>query len=163
MKNNQLIKSFNFKNVPVGAFVPYFYAVKEGEDLKIRNIELLEDIAGLSKGEYSLIENFCTDIECDCRKVMINVIDEKRETIIGTIGFGWEDKKYYTDWIYGDKKLGKAMTGAYIEIGGVQTGKEGECLVIVKDALKDKEYVEEIKRRYTAFRKFVLYATYENK
>ncbi len=137
-------------DLPKGAFVSYFYLFPE--DIKEqRKIMLLQDTFGLSKGAYILIENYCTDYACDCRKVMINVAKKDTNEIIGTIGFGWESLEYYVDWAR-DDALAKEMIGAYIEMGGIQTGLQNQCLELVNNSLRDKNYIERIKGRYVKFK-----------
>lgn len=140
-------------DLPLGAFVPFFRLFPEEDaEMKTRKIMLLQDTFGLSKGGYFLVENYCADKECDCRKVMINVVTmDSKSTILGTVGFGWEEPEYYKKWL-GDDQLGEEMAGTYIEAGGIQTGMEKECLDIVKNSLRDSKFVDLIKERYSIFK-----------
>ncbi|MEK7066462.1 MAG: hypothetical protein AAB965_02755 [Patescibacteria group bacterium] len=144
-----------FKKFPAGSFVPFSSLISEDVALKTRKVSLLQNMFGLSKGSYLLVENYCVDEDCDCRKVMINVVDMDKNIILGTIGFGWELPKYYIEWMYGDEKAGKALAGAYIELGGIQNGLENECLELVKNSLHDSNYIELIKGRYKIFKNLI--------
>jgi hypothetical protein len=147
-------KGSDIIDLPVGAFVPLFKLFPEEAELKTRKIALVQDTFGLSKGLYILVENYCADLKCDCRKVMINVVKiGDKQIVLGTIGFGWEDAKYYTEWMGGDESVGRQMVGAYIEPGGIQTGLEDECLKLVENSLRDTYYVDLIKKRYEIFKK----------
>ncbi len=140
------------KDLPPGAFVPFFKVFPEDAEIKTRKIMLVQDTFGLPKGKYFLVENYCADKECDCRKVMINVVTmDGKFTILGTVGFGWEDARYYKKWL-NDDHLGEEMVGAYIEAGGIQTGMEKECLDLVKNSLRDSKFVDLIKKRYSIFK-----------
>jgi hypothetical protein len=86
---------------------------------------------------------------------MINVISVDKDIILGTIGFGWESPEYYIKWMYGDEQMGKALAGAYIECGGIQTGLTNECLELVKNSLRDVNYVNLIKERYKIFKDII--------
>ena len=110
--------------------------------------------APVSQGSYAFLESYCDDPECDCRKVMINVINMKKsDTILATIGYGWESEKFYAEWI-GDKKMGKEITGAYFEAAGVQTKYAGEFLQLWKlMTAQNKEYVNRLKRHYVMWKK----------
>ena len=155
MVKNQSVpnkKTDLLRDLPYGAFLPFFYLFPEDLEMKTRKIMLLQDMFGLAKGEYFLIENYCTDTECVCEKVMINVVAMKTNAIIGTVGFGWESSEFYTKWLLGDKEQGRKMVGAYIEVGGIQTGLEKECLALVQNSLLDTKYVELIKKRNERFK-----------
>ena len=140
------------KNFPVGAFVPFFELFPYEAEMNTRKIFLSKDIHGLSRGAYLFVENYCVDKKCDCRKVMINVVQMGDEPVIlGTVGFGWEDEAYYIKWI-GDKDNGRLMVGAYLEPGGIQTSYAQNCFKLVKNSLKDSHYIDLIKERYRAFK-----------
>ena len=51
-----------------------------------------------------------------------------------------------------DDALAKEMIGAYIEMGGIQTGLQNQCLELVNNSLRDKNYIERIKGRYVKFK-----------
>jgi hypothetical protein len=145
-------ESENKEDFQIGEFAPFFELFPESAEIKMRKISLLNDAFGLSKGTYVLVENYCIDKKCDCRKVMINVVQiDNKSKILGTIGFGWEDEKYYSEWI-GNKKNGQLMVGAYLEPGGIQTNNSKHCLDLVKNSLQDSHYVDLIKERYRTFK-----------
>ena len=140
------------KDLPPGAFVPFFKIFPENAEIKTRKIMLVQDTFGLPKGKYFLVENYCADKACDCRKVMINVVAmDGKSTILGTVGFGWENAEYYKKWL-NDDQLGEEMAGVYVEAGGIQTGLEKECLDLVKNSLRDEKLVDLIKERYSIFK-----------
>ena len=41
-------------------------------------------------GDYALVEAFCVEHACDCRRVMINVIDVERREQVATINYAFE-------------------------------------------------------------------------
>ncbi len=86
---------------------------------------------------------------------MINVVKiEDKPKILGTVGFGWEDEKYYSEWV-GDKEIGRQIVGSYLESGGIQTDQGKYCLDLVKNSLRDSHYVDLIKERYRTFKEIV--------
>lgn len=141
------------ENLPIGSFLPLFELFSEEARLKMRKITLLQDTYGLPKGSYTLVENYCADKECDCRKVMINVVRiEDKPTILATIGFGWEDAEYYTKWMGGDEAIGRQMAGAYLELGGIQTDFSENCMELVRNSLRDHHYIGLIRKHYRMFK-----------
>jgi len=88
-------------------FIPFYTRYKELALKESRSIMLMEGQLGLPPGEYGLLESYCSNKSCDCRKVMINVIDVKSpHEFLATIGYGWESAEFYTEWIGGDETLG---------------------------------------------------------
>ena len=144
------VTEINDLGLPAGAFLPLVVIVPELDGKDVKTIVLTEDKNGLRAGSYKLIENFCADRQCDCRKVMINLVNDKNE-ILATMGFGWEGIKYYEKWI-NDKKLAQEMTGAYLEKDGIQTEHSRECLRLFKKVLKDLYYVNCFRRHYKQFK-----------
>ena len=137
---------------PPGTFVPYNHYFPESIEQETRKVVLAQDMFELPAGLYLLIESYCHDIKCDCRKVMINVIAQGDiPDFSNTIGFGWESAKFYSKWI-GDEKAGSQMVGAYLEPGRVNSDRSQKYLDLVKNSLRDPYYVDLIKRHYQSFK-----------
>src|SRR5882724_5355072 len=58
---------------------------------------------GLPKGEYAFIDLYCTDLDCDCRNVFIDVFNLQSRESVATISYGWEPLEYYKDWMGGEE------------------------------------------------------------
>ena len=105
----------------------------------------------LPAGEYYMSESFCDDKKCDCRRVFINVI--YNDNILATIGYGWEDLKFYEKWM-GDKELAKDVKGPILEIGGVSTKYSQEIFTLFKTfMMQDKIFIDRLKEHYEMFKK----------
>lgn len=55
----------------------------------------------MPRGSYAFIPSFCVDKTCDCRRALINVVEDKTETLnkpLATISYGWEDFSFYRNW-----------------------------------------------------------------
>ena len=103
-------------------FIPFYSRYKELAIKETRVITTTISQYGLPHGKYGLTENYCTDRTCDCRKVMINVIEVKSpQQFLATIGYGWESAEFYTQWMGDDERLGNMITGAYLEPGCAQS------------------------------------------
>lgn len=128
------------------SFYSYYPKVAEKETrvITVRSTEYLVPL-----GSYALIENYCEDDTCDCRKVMINFVDAiNPNKIFATIGYGWEPLVFYTKWLYGDTKVAKNLVGTYLEPGGIQTKYAFHFLKLFENVCLDKKYKERIKRHY---------------
>ena len=104
----------------------------------------------LSAGSYYMAESYCNDKKCDCRRVFINVIYDN--DILATIGFGWEDIKFYEKWGH-DKSLAKDMKGPILELLGVSTKYSEKILALFKEfMMRDTVFIERLKRHYKMFK-----------
>lgn len=139
-----------------GGFAPLYELLPELAERETRKVTLSQEAFGLPAGLYFLVESYCSGKNCDCRKVMINVVPSNTRKIIGTIGFGWENEKFYTKWMRGDKKIGRQMVGAYLEDGIAQnllSEDAAKCLELIENSLKDPDYIDLIKKHYQSFKK----------
>ena len=135
-------------------FLPFYSKYKDVAVKETRTIKITAGDLGVPRGEYMLLENYCTDKSCDCRKVMINVVEvNSPQRIFATIGYGWETLAFYTKWMHGDKEIARMITGAYLELGGIQSQYAQHFLAIFKASLTD-EYVNTIKRHYGMFKDY---------
>jgi len=56
---------------------------------------------GLPADEYGLLESYCDEEDCDCRRVFFNVAARKRDEIIAVVTYGWETEAFYRKWFGG--------------------------------------------------------------
>lgn len=104
----------------------------------------------LPTGEYFFTESYCNNSSCDCRRAFINILH--KENIVAAIGYGWEDLKFYEDWI-GEKSLAKDVKGPILELGVSQSQYAEELLILFKKVmLDDIVFIERLKRHYEMFR-----------
>ncbi len=135
-------------------FGPFYSKFKKIAEKETRVLTILKPEFDVPLGEYAFIEFYCDDDECDCRKVIITVVDAKNPNkTFATIGFGWESYKYYLDWMYGDKITAMGLVGAYLEPIGEQTRYSKKILQLFENiVLKDKVYKERIKKHYKMYK-----------
>ena len=111
---------------------------------------IISDGNDLPAGEYFMIESYCNDKPCDCRRVFINILHKK--DILATIGYGWEDLKFYKNWIH-DDDLAEDVKGPILELGGICTKYSNDLLTLFKEVmLNDKVFIERLKRHYKMFK-----------
>lgn len=49
------------------------------------------NVAGLPADEYGFLELYCSDAECDCRRVMFNVVGKSQpKRVLATINYGFD-------------------------------------------------------------------------
>ena len=132
------------------SFEEYFPEIAKRETREI----VINRSSGTLSGGYGLLEMYCTDPECDCRRVMFNIVSEKEKSTVAVIGYGWENEKFYEKW-YGEKSnsIIKELKGASLNSASRQTKYAPELLDVIKNGvLKDEDYVVRLKKHYKIFK-----------
>ena len=133
-------------------FIPFFQRHDDIAKHETRAVTLsYHNKWNLPAGTYGLIESYCADSACDCRKAMIAVLDDMSHDVVATIGYGWESAAYYTKWMHGDS-TGREMVGSYLEVAQ-QSPHSKQWLLLWKDMIaSDEKYRERIRRHYRLFK-----------
>lgn len=110
----------------------------------------------LPRGEYGLLEWYCTDKKCDCRRVMIQVVktlDFQNPERVAVLSFGWEPKAFYLNWSPSmpDEELAW-FKGPAIDPFQPQSQYAEESLKLLKAALEDQAYRKRLIRHYALFK-----------
>ncbi|MBI4981174.1 hypothetical protein HZC30_06490 [Candidatus Woesearchaeota archaeon] len=116
-----------------------------------RCIHIMSEEEGLPKGEYFLLESYCNDPKCDCRRVFINIL--YKDKILATIGYGWESIAFYEKWM-GELRFASDAKGPILELTGPHTEYSEMLLKLFKEViLKDNLYIDRLKKHYKMFKK----------
>ena len=109
---------------------------------------------GLPAGEFGLIESFCDDFGCDCRRVIFSVLRRDPPGVVAVINFGWETPEFYAarhEWASDVEAMMTAT--ATLEPLADQSAYAPLLLAIVRDQiLADLDYVDRIVRHYRVFK-----------
>lgn len=127
----------------------------EVAEIETRNITLGSGYSGnLPYGDYDLLEFYCIDPECDCRRVIFQVVSEQMMQVLVVVNFGWESRKFYEKWLGDkDKNVINGLKGPSLNTASLQSPYAYELLNIIRDVvLKDKDYVDRLKRHYGMFK-----------
>jgi hypothetical protein len=112
--------------------------------------------AALPDGEYGLIEFYCDEPDCDCRRVIFRIASAPPEMrTYATINYGWESLAFYTRWMHGDAETAAEMQGASLEPFGQQSQYSAAFLELVKWAVQDEAYVRRLQTHYGLFKEAV--------
>ncbi len=109
----------------------------------------------LPDGEYGFVEMYCNEPGCDCRRVMMTVLERKTgwSRVLATISYGWEDADFYRDWDpHGDPRQ---MQGPSLDPLAPQSKHSRALLELFGLLLQSPDYVERLKRHYAMFRESV--------
>jgi hypothetical protein len=115
------------------------------------------DYPAVPKGSYGLIEMYCNESGCDCRRVFLDVYDWERRKSMAIIAYGWENEKFYRKWFGGANdefvRMGiKDMMGPVLNMTSPQSKYAPAFLSLVTEVLKDQMYVDRLKRHYKIFK-----------
>jgi len=104
-------------------------------------------------GKYFFLEFYCDDEACDCRRVIIKVVQESpKPEIIASINYGWEDPEFYVTWM-GSEGEEDEMTGAILDPLLPQSRHSSFFLRFFSEMiLRDPAYEERLKRHYAMFK-----------
>ena len=108
----------------------------------------------LGNDEFGLLEMYCDEPGCDCRRVMFSVISRQHEKVMAVVAYGWENAQFYADWFgHHDPNIIKEMQGPILNLGSPQSSLAPALLATVAHIiLQDKQYVDRLKRHYALFR-----------
>jgi hypothetical protein len=104
-------------------------------------------------GQYVLIEMYCNEPACDCRRVFFDVYDVKRRKSMAIVAYGWESEKFYARW-YGenDPQTIRDLQGPALNLGSKQSKYAPAFLALIEGILEDSKYVSRLKRHYRIFK-----------
>lgn len=128
---------FELSDVEMG-MSPFMMMFPEQGSCETRRIQNVSD-SSFPKDNYDLIELYCIDPDCDCRRVMINVIAEEQDEHFATIsyGFHWNDPN----------------KGPFLDPFNSQSEYAEIFLALFQRLVAaDKDYVKRLKQHYKQFK-----------
>jgi hypothetical protein len=143
-------------SMPFELFYSRFPELAEKET---RSVLVLDNsfTQSLPPSDYGFMELFCDEPGCDCRRVFFSVISSKTLKPEAVIAYGWETKEFYRKWFkYGTEEDILNLQGPELNLCSPQGEYADDILQLFKDSLlKDKSYIERVKRHYRMFRNTV--------
>jgi hypothetical protein len=118
----------------------------------------IADHPHIPDGKYGLVELYCDDVGCDCRRVFIQVLrpNERAEAPLATINFGWENEAFYRDWL-GDPDDAESV--ANLKGPSLPPAEQSELaphfLMIYRTMVQEEDYVKQLRQHYALFRQDV--------
>lgn len=141
-------------------FVPFHSLFPDVAKPETRSITTFND-GDVPEATYGLIELYCNERGCDCRRVIFQIISAevewKNKTPLATISFGWEDDTFYRDWAsfdLTDEDL-EEVRGPGLMRGASQSPYAPALLERIRTVLEDEAYVDRLVRHYQMFREAV--------
>ena len=116
--------------------VPFVRVSPELAAKETRTVTLFEPRDGVPAGQYGIIEAYCPDPDCDCQRVMLNVVEEKHlSRYLASISYGF------------DREAEDA--GPFLDPLNAQCSYAGGLLRLVAGVvLTDTAYLARLQRHY---------------
>ena len=106
----------------------------------------------LPDGDYGFLELYCDDPQCDCQRVLINVMSNATEPpLLAVINYGWQPPAFYAKWSSSPELAGQ-MAGAALDPLNPQSQYAGALLRLFEQVIEDHAYVERLQRHYRMFK-----------
>lgn len=138
--------------MPYSSFHNYFPEIAEQET---RAITVLENSSwDLPAADYLLIEMYCDEPGCDCRRVFLAVFSSVTERIEAVIAYGWESPEFYAKWMGdNDPEDIRRLKGPDLNLASYQSDLAPLLLEMVQEVvLQDQAYIQRLKTHYRMFR-----------
>ena len=137
-------------------YEPFYERFGELAWKETRSLTVFDD-PSLAGDEFGLIEAYCNDENCDCRRVFFSIISRQRKGIVAVIAFGWESEAFYAKWFRAnDSVIIRQMQDPILNPGSEQSELAPALLKKVREVpLADPAYVARLKRHYRMFKEKV--------
>ena len=123
--------------------VPFFQICPALAKAETRSFALVaKDRAGIPKGEYGLVESYCTEPDCDCQRVMLTVLGRNSGQVEATISLGFNP----------DDEMSEPFLDPLNPQGAYAENLLGFVAAMV---VEDVEYFERLKRHYAITKQIV--------
>ncbi len=137
------------------AYIPFYELFPELAQRETRSVTIKNN-PSLPDGEYGLLEAYCNELGCDCRRVMFNILTPEGTEALAVVAYGWESKAFYARWFGGnDPDIIQQMQGPILNPGSPQSQLAPALLQLVHYILQDEAYVARLKRHYQLFKQAV--------
>ncbi len=139
------------------AYQPLEELFPEIADKETRVLTTLNNHPTLPPDDYGLLEAYCNEPGCDCRRVFFNVASLHRQKIEAVIAYGWESKRFYIKWFgRNDPDIINELKGPALNLGSPQSELAPALLREIKNVvLQDKNYIARLKRHYCMFKEVI--------
>ncbi|MBN1312738.1 MAG: hypothetical protein JXB30_15090 [Anaerolineae bacterium] len=134
------------------AYAPFHEEFPDIAEKETRMLTVF-DLPGLPAGQYLFVEAYCNEPGCDCRRVFFNVFDAHTHQLEAVIAYGWESRDFYATWLGEDNPaIIRELQGPVLNVGSPQSPLAPALLNQMAIILKDKNYVERLKRHYDMYK-----------
>ena len=122
--------------------IPFYVVDSELAARETRVMHTLVPQDGLPVGSYGLLEFYCPDPTCDCRRVLLNIVEEQApDHFLASISYGFDPDN--------EMEGIKDMQGPFLDPMNYQSEYAEALFELVKRiVLSDPRYVARLERHY---------------
>jgi hypothetical protein len=112
-----------------------------------------EEDGEFPRGRYALAESYCEEANCDCRRVLLTVVEESTpDKVWASISYSWDPPAGFSAESK-EEALGATPSGAFLDPLYPQSEPAAEFLDLFEWMIaRDPAYVERLKRHYAMFK-----------
>src|SRR5688572_12811586 len=128
------------------AMIPFHSVLPELAQREVRCIHLqtvpgVASTSGLPAGEYAFLEFYCDDLECDCRRVFIQVIGRlQQDKVLASINYGWDKASFYRKRMPWDPNAPRQIVRGSLDPMNEQSEHSEELLELFRLHVLDEPY-----------------------
>ena len=110
----------------------------------------------LPADEYAYLEYYCADLDCDCRRVLIQVIAKGQPgKVFASITYGWDKESFYRKRTPWDPDFAKATVRGELDPLNEQSEHAEDFLELFRQIVLDAPYRLRLGRHYQMLRQEV--------
>jgi hypothetical protein len=103
----------------------------------------------LPSDEYIYLEFYCDDLDCDCRRVFLQVIAKGQPgKVFASIGYGWEKESFYRKRMPWDPDEAKGTVRGELDPLNEQSEFAQDFLELFRRVVLDEPYRLRLRRHY---------------
>jgi hypothetical protein len=138
--------------IPFHSVLPEI-AQREARCVHLQAVPGATPSSGLSAGEYAFLEFFCDDLDCDCRRVFLQVIARHpQDKILASINYGWEKESFYRKRMSWDPDAPRQIVRGSLDPMNQQSEHADELLELFQRHVLDEVYRLRLRRHHQLFR-----------
>ena len=109
---------------------------------------LIKQHAVIPDGHYGFLEFYCTKPHCDCREMMIKIVElSDLHHIFAIVRFAWEKEADYCSWFEMESGL-SYCPGAFLDMTSPAGAIPDALLGIFKEMIENEGYLKQIQAHY---------------
>ncbi|MEK7674209.1 MAG: hypothetical protein AAB676_00055 [Verrucomicrobiota bacterium] len=108
---------------------------------------------GLPADEYAYVEFYCEDLQCDCRRVFLQVMAKGQpEKVFASINYGWEEESFYQKRMAWDPTAARRVVRGELDPMNAQSEFAEDLLELFQRHVLDEPYRLRLRRHFRLFK-----------